>query len=328
MTRWARAGLATTLTVTMATISGGQEGRSATSDGRDALLAALGSLTIECLGTLGPSSYTTQSGVLARTFRACRSPESQALSNIDALLGVQMSPRGRVDDLAAHYTARWNAFLESFPYDRIQQCPTWKLLDVIDAPTVESIGRHIDQRRNPDVGSPPIGEQNARYRVSSAECGEDRECAVRHAAICARGFGNRFLVELDFQRARIEVDPAWWLTHYEYATDDQNPFKQPGYYHPMSYLRRSARIALRRRRAQRREVQRIRQWETLHGSFPSAHRLHRRRWLVPHDVLHGRAVHLPAADPVATISAALIGARSPDGRSFHPRRGDPISLFF
>jgi hypothetical protein len=235
MTKWSRTGLVAMVLLTLTTASSGQVARRRPVDGRDALLAALGSLTIECLGTFAPSSYSTESGILARTFRACRAPQTQALSRIDALLGLQTSPQGRLDGLAAHYTARWNAFVESFPYDRIQECPTWRLLDVIDAPTFESVGRHLDRRRDQSVGSPPIGKQNARYRVTSSECDGDPECAARHAAICAAGFGNQFLIELDFQRARIEVDPAWWLTHYTFGDDNSNPFKQPGYYHPMSY---------------------------------------------------------------------------------------------
>jgi hypothetical protein len=235
MNKWFWNGFVAIAMLTLTTASSGQVARRRPPDGRDALLAALGSLTIECLGTFGPSTYSTESGILARTFDACRAPQTQALSRIDALLGLQMSQQGQRDALAAHYTARWNAFVKSFPYDRIQECPAWRLLDVIDAPTSESVGRHLDRRRDQGVGSPPIGEQNARYRVTSGQCDGDPACAARHATICAAGFGNQFLVEVDLERARIEVDPAWWLTHYEFKNDDSNPFKQPGYYHPMSY---------------------------------------------------------------------------------------------
>jgi hypothetical protein len=203
-------------------------------DGRDSLLAALGSLTIECLGTVGPSNYSAESGILNRTFDACRAGDSEVLAHIDALLAVQTAPQGRADGLAAHYTLRWNAFVASFPFDRISECPTWRLLNVLDAPTSKRVQQLTDRRRT-DAGSPPIGEENHRYRVSSELCGPDHSCAVRHAALCAGGFGPQFLVERDAERGRIEVDPAWWLTHYEYATDSENPFKQPGYYHPMSY---------------------------------------------------------------------------------------------
>jgi hypothetical protein len=203
-------------------------------DGRDSLLAALGALTIECLGTVGPSNYSTESGILTRTFDGCRGGDAQVLAHIDALLAVQTAPQGRADRLTAHYTSRWNAFVASFPFDQISECPTWRLLNVLDAPTSTRVQQLADRRRT-EVGSPPIGKENHRYRVSSGLCGPDRSCAVRHAAVCAGGFGPQFLVERDAEHGRIEVDPAWWLTHYEYSNDSANPFKQPGYYHPMSY---------------------------------------------------------------------------------------------
>ena len=203
-------------------------------DGRDALLAALGSATLECLGTVGPFQYGTESGVLTRLFQECRSGDVDALARIDRLLGVQMSAQGRTDDLAGHYTSRWRAFVASFPFDRIGECPTWRLLNVIDAPTFPRVAQFIDRRRN-DTGSPPIGKENGRYRVSSSQCGTDRACAVRDAVACSGGFGPQFLVERDGNRGRVEIDPAWWLTHYEYANDAENPFRQPGFYHPMSY---------------------------------------------------------------------------------------------
>lgn len=193
--------------------------------------------------TLAEAQQSTIGGTVAR-----RAPGTQALSRIDALLGLQRSMQGRRNGLAAHYTARWNAFVDSFPYDRIQECPTWRLLDVIDAPTFESVRRHLDRRRDQGAGSPPIGKQSARYRVTSSECGGDPACSAHHAATCAAGFGDQFLVEVDFQRGRIEVDPAWWLTHYEYEDD----------------------------RAQRRAVQSIPRTfgETLYRSFFSVDRLH------------------------------------------------------
>ena len=175
-------------------------------DGRDSLLAALGSLTIECLGTVGPSNYSAESGILTRTFDACRAGDSEVLADIDALLAVQTAPQGRADGLAEHYTSRWNAFVASFPFDRIGECPTWRLLNVLDAPTSKRVQQLTDRRRT-DAGSPPIGKENHRYRVSSELCGLDRSCAVRHAALCAGGFGPQFLVERDAERGRMRWTP-------------------------------------------------------------------------------------------------------------------------
>ena len=84
-------------------------------DSRDLLLAALGTETAECLGTVGPTNYTTATGVLARTFDACVSGDPMALARIDALLAVPFSAQGRADGLSEHYVSTWNAFTQWFP---------------------------------------------------------------------------------------------------------------------------------------------------------------------------------------------------------------------
>jgi hypothetical protein len=196
-------------------------------DGRDTLLAALGTATLECLGTVGPLTYRTNAGVLERTFAGCRAGSRSALIQIDAILALQVSEQGRADDIAGHYVSRWNAFLESFPDGQNVECPLWQLESVIDAPTRESIPRIRAQRR--------IGKENYRYRVSSRECQSDGGCATRLAVQCAAGFGPVFIVDRDPGRSRVEVDPMWWLTTYDFVDDQSNPFQMPGYYHAMSY---------------------------------------------------------------------------------------------
>lgn len=190
-------------------------------DSRDLLLAALGVATIECLGTVGPTTFTTASGVLARTFRACRSGDPEALQRVDDLLGVQFSAEGRTDDLSGHFVATWNAFTESFPDSRVPTCPDWSLKNVIDAPTHESVARFMSHGW--------IGKENRRYEISSAEC-RTAQCAVTNAIACAGGFGPGFIVEGDSRRSLVEVDPAWWLTTYTPPTEKNpcNPFVTDG----------------------------------------------------------------------------------------------------
>lgn len=195
--------------------------RSSESDARDALLAALGTATLECLGTVGPGSYATASGALARTFEACVPGRERALRQIDSLLGLQFSEQGRADGVAAHYVARWDAFAERFPLDRIQVCPTWTLQDVLNAPTRDSVRRAIERET--------ILKEGYRYTVASSQCPDGR-CAVAHAIACAGGFGDDFIVEADPTRARIEVDPVSWLTSFTYS-DACNPFYEDGYVH-------------------------------------------------------------------------------------------------
>ena len=72
-------------------------------DSRDTLLAALGKATLDCIATVGPNTYHTASGLLARTFTSCPTGDATALERVDALLGAQVSTPGRADDLAGHY---------------------------------------------------------------------------------------------------------------------------------------------------------------------------------------------------------------------------------
>jgi hypothetical protein len=185
-------------------------------DSRDLVLAALGVATIECLGTVGPGTFTTTSGVLAKTFDKCVHGGDAALGHIDRLFAVQFSAQGQRDGLADHFVARWNTFTSSFPYRRITSCPRWTLLGVIDPPTSESVARYKARGA--------FGKENRRYGVASRECGRDNRCAVTQASTCAAGFGEGFIVDRDPLRGRVELDPAWWLTDYEFPEDECDPF--------------------------------------------------------------------------------------------------------
>jgi hypothetical protein len=198
-------------------------GERTVADPRDALLAALGTATLECLGTVTPSSYRNEDGFLARTFDRCA--DDPALEQIDALLGVQHSAEGQRDQLAQHYVATWAAIAEHLvgePFDS-----TWERLSVLNPPSAASVRDYLD-------GTAPA-EEGYVYAVSSTACG-DGACAVDDAVLRARGFGSQFLVSVDADASSVTVDPAWWLTTYEFgASAASNPFMTPGYYHAMSY---------------------------------------------------------------------------------------------
>lgn len=215
------------LTVGMTAPSAGQApGQNGGFDARDSLFAALGTATLECLGTVGPSLYTTAGGFLARTFRTCTTGNERALQRIDSILGVQLSREGAQDGLAEYFVTKWDAFRQSFPKRFEGRCPTWTLEHVIDAPTRESVDRVVRTGR--------IGVQYERYRVSSNAC-RGRGCAVKAALACAQGFGSQFVVDADLDRERIEIDPAWWLLDIEFENNRDNPFLAPGYCHGMSF---------------------------------------------------------------------------------------------
>jgi hypothetical protein len=213
-----------TLAATTTSIVRGQ-GREA-HDPREALLAALGTATLDCLGTVGPTTYrTTTTGVLERAFDACRRGGAQALAQIDALLGVQLSREGAADGIASFYVATWNAFIDSFPHDTLGECPVWRRTQVIDPPSFDRVVRFFGR----------VGKENYHYAVSSRECGASGACAVRNAVTCAGGFGSQFVLDVRPRAATVVVDPAWWLTTYDFSSEPLNPFKMPGYYHAMSY---------------------------------------------------------------------------------------------
>jgi hypothetical protein len=187
--------------------SGSPESFGLPSNFRDLPLAALGKLTLDCLGTVGPTLYSANGGRLARTFDSC-TEDPTALENIDELLGAQNSIEGIIDGLGPHYAMRWNNFVRRFPARAVRQCPTWTLQNVIDAQTEESVARMHK------LGLP--GKESYRYTVSAPQCNGNAQCSVVVATACAGGFGPTFLVESDIRRGRIEVDPVWWLTRYTY----------------------------------------------------------------------------------------------------------------
>ncbi len=194
--------------------SGSPESFGLPSNYRDLPLAALGKLTLDCLGTVGPTLYSANGGRLARNFDSC-TQDPAALDQIDELLGAQDSIQGIIDGLGPHYVRRWSTFIRRFPERAVRQCPTWTLQNVIDAPTAESIARMRTLERP--------GKESYRYTVSSPQCNGNAQCSVLLATACAEGFGPAFVVESDILRGRIEVDPVWWLTRYTFPPRTGQP---------------------------------------------------------------------------------------------------------
>ncbi|MEX2125372.1 MAG: hypothetical protein WD795_15875 [Woeseia sp.] len=200
---------------------------------QDTLLAALGEATLACLGTVSTTAYRVNSArVLERSFDACTTRDTRALEQIDRLLGVQHSREARQDRLSERYAQVWKKAARVFPSRAIEECPDWELLHVIDEPTLERVASFASKE-----GAAKIGKEYRWYKVSSEQCGSNGFCAVFQAMLCGAGFSNQFIVWTDPFSSSVVVDPAWWLTTYEYGSDrdPENPFKAPGYYHPMSY---------------------------------------------------------------------------------------------
>ena len=200
-------------------------------DARDTLLAALGQATVECLGSVSPRDHRVNSArMLERTFSACATRDAAALKHIDALLGVQGSREGQEDGLSERYAQVWTAAARAFPSRVIQQCPTWELLHVIDAPTEERVAHFASLE-----GAAGIGKEYRWYKVSSQQCGSSGLCAVWSALLCGTGYSDQFIVWADPVSSTVIVDPVWWLVHYG-GEDEESPFaSNPGYRHWASY---------------------------------------------------------------------------------------------
>src|SRR5258705_7788890 len=100
----------------------------------DAYSAALASHTVDCLGTVGPTSYFVDGqGRLARAFDRC-DRDAGKLQSIDDILGLQHR-----EQLVPHATeclaGRWASWKRQFDASGVVACPRWRKDEVIAAPT-------------------------------------------------------------------------------------------------------------------------------------------------------------------------------------------------
>jgi len=203
----------------------------------DQFTAALGTFTVDCLGTIGPDSYILDAaGYLRRNFDKCPLDDSK-LQSINDLLGLQyrkqLLPIGK-----QCIEGRWTQWKRGFEKSGITQCPLWKKLRPITPPTQDMISKAIPQlpKPGPDPRDrPPIIQQlkeGAFYVVGfptppMQQCATPAACAAQ----CAGGFPG-FVVGADGEA--VVTDPAYWLLDTVF-TPNPDPFLTPGYFHPMSY---------------------------------------------------------------------------------------------
>ncbi len=203
-------------------------------------MAALGTATIDCLGTTDSRVYAVdRSGKLARTFKECRNGDRELLQHIDNLLGIQVFKEA--PGAARYLSGTWQAWQKEFEASGIKSCPSWKKVETINPPdkeTVPSYSRDLPKLPVPDGRvRPAAGKENYLYAVGYPSpppkqgCSSDAECA----AACAGGYGPSMILEVDRERGTLLLDPTWWLVNTAYEKD-ANPFLlTPGYYHTMSF---------------------------------------------------------------------------------------------
>jgi hypothetical protein len=191
-------------------------------DPHSSQMAALGVVTLRCLGTVSPESYAVVDGRLTRTFASCAVPAD--LKHIDDLLGIQLAPGA---EAAARYmTATWQAYQLEYAREPVSACPRWTKIGEHNQASPENVAEVIEDPAR-------IGESLVEYRIESDVCA-DAACAVRDAVRCASGFGEPFIVSSDEGAGTVLVDPVWWLDDTDFPPP-QNPYLADGYYHNMSF---------------------------------------------------------------------------------------------
>jgi len=200
----------------------------------DQYTASLGTLTVDCLGTIAPDSYRVSTdGALARNFASCPR-DATRLQAIDQLLNLQQRDR-QLPQVKACFAGRYADFLRDFADTGIAECPAWSDKEtlnpittaVIDEVTKLQPARDLLARSDDVLRSFELLEEKNRHRVSGG--------SAQAAARCAGGFGG-FVIGVDPAAAdHIITDPPAWLLDTVYLGADRDPYLRTGYFHPMSY---------------------------------------------------------------------------------------------
>jgi hypothetical protein len=234
----------------------------------DVYESALATHTVDCLGMIGPESFSVNAdGFLRRNFDSCPLDPSR-LRPIDSLLSLQYRS-ARLPLAKECMAGRYTAFLTSFAQSGVTQCPLWKKDHVINPITAQVVDEVIPQlsklatddngpvdprsqtnvargglaqpedqgRVDPATGGPlpslaPL-EQNTLYTVAfdALPRGQQRATPASYAALCAGGFPG-FVIRAD--GSDVVTDPPAWLLDNTYVSTVLDPFLRMGYYHPMA----------------------------------------------------------------------------------------------
>ena len=203
----------------------------------DGYTAALAEATIDCTGTIGPTSFAVDplSGLLGRGFTACALPSNvDQLLRIDRLLSLQI--RLDLPLVNACIAQAWTNWLATILAQNISVCPVWTKVSATGSPTPQNVAQNTqtlpalpDNNRNTAV---PYGKEQFLYAVRFAAplpllqlCRTPQSCA----RACTAGFEGFYVGQSGDD---IIGDPYWWLDPNDYSP---SPYRSAGYYHPMSY---------------------------------------------------------------------------------------------
>jgi hypothetical protein len=199
--------------------------------------AAIAEATIDCVGTIGPGSFSVDLlGLLSRNFSVCTVPGSgDALLRIDRLLSLQLR-----DDLPLRtlcFAQAWTDWLVTTVTANISVCPVWTKLSSSGSPTPDNVQANAatlpvlpDANPNTPV---TFGKEQFLYAVAFPtrlpllqQCRTPQSCAKA----CTAGLAGFFV---GVSGDDVVGDPYWWLDPTDYGSN--SPYRSAGYYHPMSY---------------------------------------------------------------------------------------------
>lgn len=212
--------------------------------GFDGITASLATSTIECLGTIAPSSYAIGAdGFLSRTFDSCPADQTK-LQVIDGLLSIQR--RGVRAPLAkACIGGRWAAWISQFDPNTPLPCPKFTKTSIVNDASSARIAQLASYLDNASRDSGAAASMDVRQDFDQGHswsvqftdgagpppnqmCHTAGDCA----ALCAGVFPGYVLSHDD---TTIVTDGPYWLLDTTYPGSSYDPFFKPNYYHPMSY---------------------------------------------------------------------------------------------
>lgn len=205
----------------------------------DSLTAALGSRTLDCLGTVGPDTYAVDNnGRLVPRFEKCtqdppKDGDEDVYGDILALLSVQ--DRKEAPDAARCIGGRYAEWRKSFDATGIKNCPVWKRVETLNAPTERTI--EAIAAKQPKLPAKPGTVQAVPHEnylmelgfpdgVREERCKDEADCANK----CSAGFKGMWI---EGEGTKALIDPSYWLITLNFG--ESNPFMSAGYYHPMSF---------------------------------------------------------------------------------------------
>jgi hypothetical protein len=205
----------------------------------DRLMANLGELTADCMGSVDPRFYEVVEGVIRPTFSECKVDPTRLLP-IKQLLALQ-SRTAVLPNVRECMGARFEVAQQQFFNSGVEVCPSWTdkvVLNEITSDTIKEVSSMLPEPGPDDVRPPDrvfeMLKQQSAYTLTFNGQQPSQQCEGpgRCATVCAGSFPG-LIVSIDTDRVITDPD-SWWVDTL-YPTRPDDPFAPPSFYHPMSY---------------------------------------------------------------------------------------------